>query len=37
MIKSIILIIAWALMLFISYKFVRRNIDKVEKDENRYF
>ena len=33
MIKSIILILSWILLLFLSYKFIFLNINKIEERE----
>lgn len=37
MIKSIIFIILWFVLIFISYKFVKLNINQVEENKERYF
>lgn len=37
MIKSIIFIVIWFILIFVSYKFIKLNIDQVEENEDRYF
>jgi len=37
MIKSIILLATWFLLMYLGWKFVKLNIDQVEKFENEYF
>lgn len=37
MIKSVIFIILWFVLIFISYKFIKLNITQVEENEDRYF
>ena len=37
MIKSIVLLAVWFISMFLSYKFVRSNIKKVEENKDKYF
>lgn len=37
MIKSVIFIILWFVLIFISYKFIKLNITQVEEHKDRYF
>lgn len=37
MIKSIIFIIFWFVLIYVSYKFIKLNINQVEENEDRYF
>ncbi len=37
MIKSIIFIVIWFVLIFVSYKFIKLNINQVEENEERYF
>lgn len=37
MIKSIIFIIIWFVLIYVSYKFIKLNINQVEENKDRYF
>lgn len=37
MIKSIIFIVIWFILIYVSYKFIKLNINQVEENEDRYF